>query len=113
MANRDGVNLNEALQCVGEGWHFLVKHIYAEATKYDPEIRIVQVKEKFGKLRVYWDSPERKEAKHPGLLAFCDIVWKAEADSGKVCEMCGKPGRVTDSRGWLMCRCPEHSEHSI
>lgn len=114
MVNYDGVELREALECVGEGWHSLVKRLYEAADKLDPKIKIIQVKEKFGRLRVYWDSPERGKAPDKHLLPFCDIINEAEAESGKTCEMCGKPGKVTDNgRGWLLSRCVEHTEHTI
>jgi len=114
MANSNGIELKEALECVGEGWHTLVKHVYQSASTADPKIIITQVKEKFGRLRIYWDSPERQESKYPGLLPFCDVVAEAERRSGNICELCGNPGRVaTSASGWLMARCKEHYEHSI
>lgn len=113
MVEYGGIKLEDAIQCVGDGWRYLVERIYTERDKMDPRIKIVQVKEKFGRLRVYWDDPEWTEGKDRNLLPFCTIINEAEKESGKVCELCGKPGRITDSRGWLMCRCSEHTEHSV
>lgn len=108
-----GVQLEDALQCVGSGWEHIVKHVYEEASKYDPKIIFVQVKEKFGRLRIYWDSPERTESESKHTLPFCDVIAHAEMVSGNTCELCGKPGKVISSGYWLMARCPEHEGHKI
>lgn len=114
MVNYDGVSLADAYECVGEGWHPLVKRLYEAADKLDPKIKIVQVKEKFGRLRVYWDSPERKKSDNQNLLPFCDVVNEAERESGVTCEVCGKPGKVNDNGlGWLLAQCDEHKGHTI
>lgn len=113
MCNPNGIDLTQALECVGNGWHPLVTHVYEEAAKYDPKIIFTQVKEKFGMLRIYWDSPDRQQSDAKHALPFCEVIRDAEGKSAKICELCGEPGKIITSRNWLMARCPEHEEHTI
>jgi len=59
---------------------------------------VKQVKEKFGGLRFYCSSPPEVFDEIQGL------VRKAENNSYKVCERCGKPGKVRTD-GWASTRC--------
>lgn len=58
-------------------------------------MRIVQVKEKFGRLRIY--------AK-PYNEAYELLLGKLEQESGKICEDCGEEG-TTEGPGWLRTLC--------
>lgn len=79
--------------CVGPGWRPLVARAVAaiEAAGYQVE----QVKEKFGTLRIYYMGTGVPE------------VDEAERESGRVCEVCGEPGRMRKRNHWLMTRCDE------
>lgn len=57
--------------------------------------RLMQVKEKYGTLRMYWSSYPK---------GFDKIERDAEKKSAKTCETCGKPGKVR-GRGWYYCSC--------
>lgn len=61
---------------------------------------VVQVKEKFGQLRVY-------------LSHYTEDMFQAtEAalkDSGYICEYCGEPGILIHKGGWVMTRCLMHA----
>lgn len=59
---------------------------------------IEQIKEKFGTLRFYYSG---------GDDYIDGLVSMAEAISGKTCDVCGGPGRITGER-WLATRCKEH-----
>lgn len=83
----------------GKGWNDLIKPLIARADLHGS--MVMQIKEKFGKLRFYFD---------PGLTedgTLDDMVDQAEADSAHVCEMCGRPGRLRIKGGWLKTLCPE------
>lgn len=98
----------------GEGWKSLyqpiidrVNEINAAATKEDavieglanaPRARILQIKEKFGQLRIYLSAPE------PYYRELIDMVDKAERASAKTCEDCGSPGQ-SRSGGWIRTLC--------
>jgi len=94
----------------GNGWYQLLKEavlkleplIVAEIAK-DPEgakfgyYRASQVKEKYGTLRFYlYGETDEMSA----------VIRKAERQSARTCETCGKPGKV---RGrWFYTSCVKH-----
>ena len=81
---------------VGRGWHSLLDEIF----KVLPEDAVVvQVKEKFGGLRFY--------VSHSNEEADEKIRW-AEAQSYKICEVCGEPGVCESTGNWLSTLCPTH-----
>jgi hypothetical protein len=83
---------------VGKGWHPLLDKIFAIL----PEDAVVlQVKEKFGGLRFYVDYVDEK------VLDFIDEV---EAESFKICEVCGQPGECKPIGGWYQTLCPQHQK---
>ncbi len=96
--NRGGP-VTDYLTDVGEGWHELLRELHETLAAMGP-YETFQVKEKFGLLRVYIDgSPEQHEAIYP-----------FEAASGRICEVCGKPGQTGTHGGWwIKTLCPEHS----
>jgi hypothetical protein len=57
--------------------------------------RLVQVKEKYGILKMYWSNYP------PGLNG---IIIRAEKKSEKTCENCGKPGKLRGD-GWVYTAC--------
>jgi hypothetical protein len=67
---------------------------------------IVQVKEKFGQLRLYWDPPEDMDGDM--LTVIHHAVDSASADSRSICIECGKTAKLyTD--GWIIPMCDEHA----
>lgn len=85
-----------------------------------PDIKFAQTKEKYARLRVYWDMlplenyeevvkqlKDSKELdkeidKYYGRVQ--NVVDYVEFLSSKVCEVCGEPGKVY-TNGWYMTRC--------
>ena len=68
------------------------------------EPKIVQIKEKFGALRVY-------TAYHVQELQ--EIIDKYEIKSETICEVCGEKGAVTTKGSWLKTLCDKHYEEWI
>jgi len=66
-----------------------------------PQVVAVQVKEKFGTLRFYFDGGD--DDVH-GMVAM------AEHMSKLTCEDCGKPGKLITTRGWVHVACPKHAK---
>lgn len=58
-----------------------------------------QVKEKFGGLRFYYHGGDDY------IEAVVDLV---ERLSESICELCGAPGLIRESNGWLSARCEVH-----
>ena len=63
-----------------------------------PQVRATQVKEKFGTLRFRVNG---------GSEEITGMLNAAEVFSSRVCELCGKPGKLPQSS--LKTRCQEHS----
>lgn len=90
----------------GDGWYDLINTLCSSIThhlKYNaapdtPPVIAEQVKEKFGTLRFYYRGGDDK------IDAFVQF---AEYFSGKICEVCGKPGRLNEG-GWLKTTCEDH-----
>jgi hypothetical protein len=93
---------------VGPGWHKLIEelsHLIQSRINWSiktsnpiPQVKMRQIKEKFGGLRIYYDG---------GDDAIGGMVDMAEAIAEFTCEECGKPGRYRDG-GWIKTLCDEH-----
>lgn len=87
---------------VGTGWHPLLEQLDSELTAVFPEYNVIQVKEKWGDLRVYLESYP------PGPNRVVqEIIYKYEGISSRICEFCGNPGSHTTDGGWRKTLC-EH-----
>lgn len=89
---------------VGDGWfdiiNMLCRNIQSHL-KWKPEVPQVvalQVKEKFGTLRFYYEG---------GDDYIRGLTSMAEAMSEVTCEECGKPGKLRHG-GWIATLCDEH-----
>jgi len=95
----------EGCQCA-DGWAEIILTALKDVAKVDSNkvMRIGQIKEKFGGLRLYMDYP------HDGGDMLYDVVNKitsqAEHDSYSICENCGSKDNVTQStKGWIRTLC--------
>jgi hypothetical protein len=89
----------------GPGWHALLTMLHTELDAIC-EYEAIQVKEKFGALRVYINIPgkERFPFSHPAYY----LVHRYEVLSMSVCELCGHEGTNTPSEsGWYRTRCTD------
>lgn len=105
VGNRERLTTEEWLGCVGKGWHGLVRPLIEEADRQNATI--LQIKEKFGGLRFYFQCADGVSDEDAGRLN--DMVDAAEAASVKTCETCGKPGKQRGG-GWILTLCDEHHE---
>lgn len=91
--------------CVGDGWYSIINSLCYSIQNYidnkqkkDPDfkqIEFVQVKEKFGQLRIYCNYSDE-------VVNAC--INFAEHISASICEDCGNPGKIRGAN-WLACRC--------
>lgn len=81
------------------GWYDVVKGIFEfiEARGYK-DVRVQQIKEKFGGLRFYYEGGDDELFK---------MVAEAEDQTYKICDMCGKQGQ-RHTAGWIKTRCADH-----
>jgi hypothetical protein len=95
---------------VHAGWRGLIERLFEklecaiafQAPDERDRFRIIQLKEKFGRLVVYLETegtPEMKAAIH-----------EASEESTNVCELCSAPGQLAERAplGWWSTRCPDH-----
>jgi hypothetical protein len=81
---------------------------YFEKNKEDPlaSFSIVQIKEKFGGLRFYYECEASIESENR-IRGAVDV---AESMSFRTCEVCGNPGKCSSAGcNWLSTLCPEHT----
>lgn len=88
---------------VGSGWRPIVEPAIKEIEGLG--VKITQVKEKFGGLRIYTGSMKS----HDIADQVSAIITKAEAACAVTCENCGRPGRLRNLDGWMKTYCEECS----
>lgn len=96
---------------VGDGWQLIVEkaiaRVHLAVAGANAVVRIAQIKEKLGGLRIYVDwtaLPPDVEAK------VQEAIDLAEARASCTCEVCGASGRLYDNEGWYSTRCERHPE---
>jgi hypothetical protein len=97
---------------VGDGWRTLVETAVgriADAVAAAPpaSVRIVQIKEKFATLRLYWHG---ESLSRDTENAVANAVALAEARSACTCEICGEPGVLHRAGGQLLTACAAHAK---
>jgi hypothetical protein len=100
-----------------DGWEPLIRTLskcIVHHDKYDKQdgkleesTRMAQAKEKFGTLSFYYD-------RQPHSDHIRGLVTMAEAMSGRLCEVCGSPGKRASKnpRGWIQTLCLEHDPNN-
>ena len=101
------------IEC-GDGWYDLINclcfHLQfnTDHNKY-PQVEAVQVKEKFGTLRFYYNilsnSDDKYFERHCGSID--GMVSIIEFLSLKTCERCGSINNVSQTEGWIQTLCEE------
>ena len=100
-----GLPMTQTAMCwgidCGDGWFRIIWDACVKIEKeissnlIVPDFQFVQIKEKFGGLRLYSNGT---------ISAIYTIMYRAERKSVKTCELCGKPGKISND-GWSRCRC--------
>jgi hypothetical protein len=118
--NRHG-DIRETLMCFGfehgDGWYQILDSLCGNIQSYIdwnnknfdkgytqykqiPQVVAVQVKEKFGGLRFYYDG---------GDDHISGMVRMAESWASHTCEVCGAPGKLR-GQGWVYTACDLHTK---
>jgi len=94
---------------VDEGWYQIVVDCDKELSAIDPQYTILQIKQKFGGLRYYFQpssseyNDELWEKMNAVVHTYEDIAWVT-------CEATGKPGVLMKSKsGWYRTLNPEYA----
>lgn len=84
-----------------KGWHSLLRMTFIALLDLGWNGKVLQVKEKFGELRIYIDS---------GTDDMYDILDEIERLSLEICEVCGEPGELRTDRSWFKTLCDKHEK---
>ncbi|WP_313612659.1 hypothetical protein [Rhizobium sp.] len=95
----------------GEGWIAILAALFDALEAELPagiDLRVTQIKEKFGGLRVY----RQAEPTMPDQLQWriYRLIALAEARSFHVCEHCGRPARLWERQGFFVTACDRHAD---
>jgi len=91
----------------GDGWQWIIVAMLKEIDDYYFKARrickidIIQCKEKFGYIDMYYYVDDKSRD------AISKIVAKYEQLSKSTCEICGAEGRAINMSGWISVRCEE------
>lgn len=88
---------------VGKGWYPLIEEMITKlaAASDDFDVNILDIKEKFGGMRIWVDKPT-EEMYH--------ITREYEDKSYTVCEFCGSDGKYRGELPWKRTLCDYHFE---
>lgn len=84
---------------IPRGWRSIVEDFMD--TLIGTDYKVIQIKEKFGGLRIYINSPTKAEY-------VTDAYAKAVELASQTCAICGKPGKLY-AKGWMNVYCEEHT----
>lgn len=88
-----------------DGWLPIIAELFqqiAEREQLQPElVTILQVKQKFGSLRVYLTPAE----------PYADLLAAAAKKTAHTCEICGAPGKICSTKDrWWQTVCSMHAD---
>lgn len=87
----------------GPGWSEIIINLNRKLEMLDPDYKIIQIKEKFGALRYYYESDVKISAVKEAMDRY---VRHAEMQSIQTCEECGRRGKlVKRNLGWMKTLC--------
>jgi hypothetical protein len=103
------VDMKENLMCFGfehgDGWYNLLDKLFEKITNLlvpPNKIKMIQIKEKFGQLRIYFNQINCTKNIYEKIYKLLD---EAEVESGKICEICGNEAKCTIENGWIHTIC--------
>ena len=85
----------------GDGWFFIIDKLCSQLQwdidhNKQPQLEFIQVKEKFGSLRLYNSGATEQQE---GMISLVEYL------SNFICEDCGSTDNVKQSKGWIYTRC--------
>lgn len=91
-----------------EGWYDLIEDTLDRVYLIDNQVTLLQVKEKFGGLRIYYRT--NYDAESLPAQSIRDLIHEVEEHSLHVCEMCGLPGELSVRSHWFKTLCESHRQ---
>lgn len=87
----------------GPGWDDLLLDLDSRLAEIDPSYTILQAKQKFGTLRVYFGTTRHSIEQNDRMR---ELVMLAEDKSAHICESCGADGKIRHP-GWIKTLCDD------
>jgi hypothetical protein len=103
-----GYSRDEAKQTVGKGWASLLDELFDVLDAMQAPPKIIQVKEKWGGLRIYDSGVYLFDNDSPSP-EFERVLRAIERKSFTICETCGQQG-VLRRGNWMKTLCDVHAE---
>ena len=97
--------LQDFQECFGPGWSEIIRQLVVDLTELGWDGIALQIKEKFGGLRIYLGEYATEE--------MLKLVYLAEAESLEICEECGQQGRLASLGWWLKTLCEAHAIEAV
>lgn len=88
-----------------DGWAEIVYDLLREVRDHYPDVKVLQIKEKFGGLRFYVDDYNDEKLN--------TIIHHTENKSNSICEFTGKQGELKSVNGWLKTACDEIYQRAL
>jgi hypothetical protein len=101
--NYKGYTREDALESVGSGWAQLINRVFDKLESIKGTVKIIQVKEKFGGLRIYTDY---------GNDELDKVIRDAGIESVTTCEQCGTSGKIRGGSCYKTL-CDTHANNSL
>lgn len=97
------------------GWYPIVAKLNEDIAALYPDYQVLQVKEKFGGLRYYYEIYKQGDDFFEPVLddKVDELVREAEEKSLKICELCGEPGELKTDVWWHKTLCDNCNEKRV
>lgn len=97
-------DVEAAIYC-GYGWAEIIKECDDALFREDPNYAVVQIKEKFGGLRFYFNPSDMTK-----YVQLCRIIAGIEEKAFSICEQCGADGyKRRTNAGKIYTSCDDHA----
>lgn len=94
---------------IPEGWKKIIEELTEKLNEFrNAEIVILQIKEKFGTLRFYYNITNPQDLVGLEVNLIMGLIAKAEERSSYTCERCGAGGVLRTELRWIKTLCGEH-----
>ena len=90
------------------GWYDIIDNLCKKIAKVTDKVEFIQIKEKFGSLRIYVDLDNAMSEEQASTVY--SLIKEAEELSTKTCELCGKVedhNIIRNDFAWYMARCDD------
>jgi hypothetical protein len=95
--------LDNAMMSVPAGWIPIVRDLCENIEETGGDLRVQQIKEKFGSIRFYYTVPTEDE--NTSREDIGELVKTARFQAKQTCQRCGEPGEDRTVNHWITVLC--------